>query len=209
MPLQNKVDPWGRLHAVPERGAFLGNRGKIHNEQRQIVAPWRGLAWITCRTEYQGIKRPIFAQNSYSELFFLDEATAFSAGHRPCGDCRKQRFKDFKAAWISSNRDLVQSDNPTIAEIDKIIHGERISENGSKRKYRVSIGQLPSGVFVEYEGIAYLVWGGKLWPWSFDGYGQARKNLLPSTEVDVLTPASIVKLFASGFTPQLHLSAFN
>jgi hypothetical protein len=83
--LQNRVTPRGDLEAVPARGAWLGNRGILHNDQQEIVAPWRHKAWVTCKLEFKGRKRVVFSPGTYSELFFLDEATAFSAGHRPCG----------------------------------------------------------------------------------------------------------------------------
>ena len=95
MPLQNRVTPSGQLQAVSARGAWLGNRGILHDENKQIVAPWRHKAWVTCKLDFPGRHRAIFSPNNNSELFFLDEATAFSAGHRPCAECRKDRYNEF------------------------------------------------------------------------------------------------------------------
>jgi hypothetical protein len=38
MPLQNRVDPWGKLIAVNARGSFLGNRGILHNDQKNYLS---------------------------------------------------------------------------------------------------------------------------------------------------------------------------
>ncbi|MFZ4537427.1 hypothetical protein [Propionivibrio sp.] len=216
MPHQNRVDPLGQLHAVSAKGAFLGNRGILHNDQQEIVAQWRSKAWITCQLEFKGREirvkgeeSRVFAQDSYSELFFLDEATAFSAGHRPCAECRRDRFNEFKAAWIESNREILLAENPAIAEIDKIIHAERVAEGKRKRTYDAQAGSLPAGTIIEAEGKALLVWRGKLLPWSFVGYGRSQALVSPSTLVQVLSPASVVRVFAPGFTPQVHVSAYS
>jgi len=209
MPRQNRVDPWGQLKAVKPKGALLGNRGILHNDKEQIVAQWRSKAWITCQTKFDGRKSTVFEPNSYSQLFFVDEATAFAAGHRPCAECRLERFKEFKAAWIEANRDLIQGEKPTIADIDKVIHAERVTEEKLKRTFTAKLGSLPAGTMIEVDGTPLLVWRGKLLPWSFEGYGKSQASLPSSTSVQVLTPASVVRVFASGFTPQVHLSAYN
>lgn len=130
MPLQNLVDPWGRLHAVEARGTLLGKRGILHNAQKEIIATSARKGWVTCRLEFAGRKREVFSASSYSELFFLDEATAFSAGHRPCAECRRERYTEFKAAWVKANARLARSANPPIAEIDKVMHAERALRGG-------------------------------------------------------------------------------
>ncbi|MCX7175454.1 MAG: hypothetical protein NT159_16315 [Proteobacteria bacterium] len=210
MPLQNRVDPWGQLCAVSPRGALLGNRGILHNDQKQIVTQWRSKAWITCQIEFKGRESVPFAPDSYSQLFFVDEATAFAAGHRPCAECRRERFNEFKAAWIEANRELIQGESPTIADIDKVIHTERVTEEKRKRTFVAQLGSLPAGTMIDVDGTPLLVWPwrGKLLPWSFDGYGKSQASLPSSTSVQVLTPASVVRVFESGFTPQVHLSAF-
>ncbi len=100
MPLQNRVDPHGQLHAVSARGTFMGNRGRLHNAEQQIVSPWKIKPWITCALSFKGYQRGrMMMQNSYTELFFLDEPTAYAAGHRPCAECRRPAYKLFKEAW--------------------------------------------------------------------------------------------------------------
>ena len=207
MPLENRVDPWGRSNAVTARGELMGNRGILHDEHQKIVSQWKHRRWVTCKREFQDIKRKPFSLGNYSELFFLDEATAFAAGHRPCSDCRKDRFKEFKSAWVASNPELLSKPRPSIEEIDKIIHSERAAKGGGKITFEAPINDLPRGTFIDVDGVALLVWRGALLPWSFDGYGPARDVLPPKTFVRVLTPASVVRVFASGFTPKVHLSA--
>lgn len=209
MPLQNRVDPWGQLKAVNAHGTMLGNRGIIHNEQKQIIAPWRGKAWVTCQLRFEGITRAVFSAGSYSELFFIDEATALSAGHRPCADCRRERFNEFKSAWVAANRERVESDNPTIAEIDKVLHAERASADGEKITFDAKLKDLPPGTFIDVDGDAMLLWRGKMRAWSFEGYGKGLALPQSSAIVRVLTPASIVRMLTAGFSPQVNVSAYS
>ena len=209
MPLQNRVDPWGQLKAVSAHGAMLGNRGIIHNEQKQITAPWRGKAWVTCQLRFEGITRAVFSTGSYSELFFVDEATALSAGHRPCADCRRERFNEFKSAWVAANRERVEPDNPTIAEIDKVLHAERASKDGEKVTFEAKIDELPPGTFIDVGGDTMLIWRGRMRAWSFEGYSKGHERPPSSTIVRVLTPASNVRIFSAGFSPQVNVSAYS
>lgn len=205
MPLQNRVTPSGQLEAVSARGAWLGNRGILHDENKRIVAPWRHKAWVNCRLDFPGRHRAVFSPNSYSELFFLDEATAFSAGHRPCAECRRDRFDAFKAAWCAANGEAAGT-KMSIKVIDKVLHSERAIRGGGKVTYLEAFHSIPPGTFVDLEGVAHLFWQGQLYPWSHHGYGQPRAALPASTEVRVLTPASIVAMFRHGFRPQVHES---
>ena len=109
MPLQNRVDPYGKLHAIAARGAWMGNRGILHDDEKRIVAPWRLKRWITCALTFRGRKRQVFAPHRYSELFFLDEATSFAAGHRPCAECRRERYNEFRAAWFEANQAAISA----------------------------------------------------------------------------------------------------
>ncbi len=206
MPLQNRVTPYGQLEAASARGAWLGNRGILHDENKKIVAPWRHKAWVTCKLDYPGRRRTIFSPNNYSELFFLDEATALSAGHRPCAECRKDRYLEFKVAWCAANPEIAGS-NPPIAQIDKYLHLERAIRGGGKVTFNDKLQNLPTGTFIELEGIPYLIWLGKLYPCSHHGYGQSLSVLPEAIHVRVLTPASIVAMFRHGFKPQVHESA--
>ena len=110
MPLQNRVDPYGILHAVEARGAWMGNRGILHDDEKRLVVPWRLKRWITCVLIFKGRKRQVFTPHRYSELFFLDEATSFAAGHRPCAECQRERYNEFRAAWIDFRATLHQQD---------------------------------------------------------------------------------------------------
>lgn len=207
MPLQNRVDPFGALQSVSARGSLLGNRGVLHDQERNIVRPWDRKAWVTCVLDYPGDPQPIFQPNAYSQLFFLDEATAFAAGHRPCGSCRNQRYREFKAQWLSANPGAVSNEKMTVTDIDKVLHAERAVRGGAKVTFEAPVDTLPFGTFIEKDGTAYLVADTVLYPWSFYGYSRAEPLSEPGTTVTVLTPASIVRLFRHGFRPQLDASA--
>nr|WP_298378486.1 hypothetical protein [uncultured Halomonas sp.] len=207
MPLQNRVDPFGRLQAVEARGSLLGNRGQLHDADKSVIRSWKSRAWVTCALEYGDIQRTIFSPNSYSELFFLDEATAFSAGHRPCGSCRHQRYREFKANWLAANPKAELGEKPSIAAIDKVLHIERAARAGGKLTFEAAIDTLPFGTFIEWDGTASIVAAGKLLPWSFHGYGQPVSMPKTGLKVTVLTPESIVRLFKHGFQPHVHETA--
>lgn len=213
--LQNRVDPWGKLHTAPERGAWMGNRGILHNEEKQIVRPWQHKGWVTCRLKYgestrvgNSSREKLFRPGNYSEMFFLDEATAFAAGHRPCSQCRNKRYKEFKQAWAAANRNRISSDDPPYKEIDDVLQGERVLPAGEKRTYLASLDSLPQGTKIELNGKAYLVWRRRLYLWSFSGYTEDKTKRAPATPVQVLTPVSIVKTYSNGFVPQVDVSAF-
>jgi len=201
MPLQNRVDPYGALHAVAARGAWTGNRGVLHDEHRRIVRPWRLERWIVCRLEFKGRHRAVFTPGRWTELFFLDEATAFAAGHRPCAECRRESYEAFRAAFAGPRAARL----PTAPEIDAILHRERLAPDGGKRRYEAELDALPDGTMVEHAGAPSLLWRGQLRPWSFDGYGRAR-SLVPG-KVTVLTPASTVHALGRGYRPQVAIAA--
>ena len=123
MTFQNRIDPWGCLHAVSTRGSLLGNRGKLHNDDLKIVRQSDRKAWVSCELEFNGRKREVFGNSTYSELFFLDEATAFSAGHRPCSSCRPGRYEEFKSRWLATNGPRLSAITSSMTEIDKLLHG--------------------------------------------------------------------------------------
>lgn len=206
MPLQNRVDPWGHLQAVEARGTLFGNRGILHNARQEIVTASARKGWVTCRLTFEGRKREVFSAGSYSELFFLDEATAFAAGHRPCAECRRERYNEFKSAWVKANAGLVQSANPPIAEIDKVMHTERALRGGGKVSFEAPFADLPAGTFIELGTEAFLIWHGRLLRWSFAGYSESQLPPAPATRARVLTPASVVRVFRSGFIPGVHVS---
>jgi len=211
MPLQNRVDPYGRLHVVTERGAWMGNRGILHDKSGRIVAPWRLKRWITCVLSFRGRQRNVFAPHRYSELFFLDEATSFSAGHRPCAECRRERYNEFRARWIAVNSDHASDRRVGADDIDGVLHAQRAIRGGGKKTWQADAAALPPGTLIEYRGRPQLIWNGKLWPWTFAGYEDpvALNSAVADADITVLTPPSIVRVFQSGFRPQVHASAGN
>lgn len=184
----------------------MGNRGILHDDQKRIVVPWRLKRWITCTLTFRGRKRQVFAPHRYSELFFLDEATSFAAGHRPCAECRRERYNEFRAAWTETNSDAADS-KVGADDIDSVLHAQRAIRGGGKKTWQAHSAELPPGTFIEYRGRPHLNWNGKLWPWTFSGYEDPVPSGAAAAEVTVLTPQSIVRLFESGFAPQVHASA--
>ena len=185
----------------------MGNRGILHDESRRILRPWKGKAWVCCVPQYRGVDRkPLFQPNRYSELFFLDEVTAFAAGHRPCAYCQRARFDQFKAAWVQTNHPDTPSNQILVREMDALLHVSRAVRGGGKITYAAHADDLPDGTFVEVDGVAYLKHGGSYRQWSFDGYGKTTE-LPGGVTVVVLTPKPIVQVFAAGFQPLVHGSA--
>jgi hypothetical protein len=208
MPLQNRVNPFGTLVATPARGAWTGNRGVIHNERKEIIKNHAVKYWITCALEYKDFRRKVMSPNRWTELFFLDEATAFAAGHRPCGFCRYADFKRFKNLWVTANGEQYGlTDKTKMDVIDAIIHLERLDKNGLKKTFKAILTTLPDGSFITFDKIseAYLWFQQNLYEWSFDGYTQV-VQFDKSQEVNVLTPLSYVAVFKAGYVPQVHFS---
>ena len=198
MPLQNRVDPYGALHAVAARGAWIGNRGVIHDERRRVVRAWRLERWIVCALEFKGRHRGVFTPGRWTELFFLDEATALAAGHRPCAECRRERFEAFRAAWTAG-----RAEPPRAPRIDTALHAQRIAPGGGKRTYRAAVAALPDGAMIEFDDAPHLIWRGRLWPWRFEGYGPAKPLASGTDTVTVLTPRSSVRALERGYVPQV------
>jgi hypothetical protein len=204
--LQNRVDPRGALHAVAEHGTLMGNRGILHDVNRKIVRQWQHKSWVACVLQFKGVKRSLFSPNNYSELFFLDEATSLSAGHRPCGFCQRSRYQLFKDIWFKANTSALTGPPHAIGLVDKALHVERAVRGGGKVTYPAILSDLPVGTMFECDGVIYLNWSGGQLPWSFKGYGLP-VTIAPSTSVQVLTPPSVVRMFQNGFTPEVHVTA--
>ncbi|MFA6082846.1 hypothetical protein [Mucilaginibacter sp.] len=198
--LQNRVDPYGNIIRTPARGAWLGNRGVLHNAKQEIVRPFKVKAWITCVLEFRGRHREVMQPDRWTELFFLDEATAFSAGHRPCFQCRYQDHQRFKEYWLKGNPQYGFNMKTPITKIDEIIHAERITKDKLKVTYEETLKRLPDGTFVTYGDKPYLIRDGKMHLWSAAGYGQP--IAFPSERLPVLTPCSIVNTFSAGYRPK-------
>src|SRR5262249_2828593 len=168
MPRRNRVTPFGEIIATPERGTFLGNRGILHDAQGQIERTWKVKRWLVCVLEFRARKRTVMTPKRYTELFFLDEATALAAGHRPCAECRHGRFLDFCKAWKIVHPGEGGSQRPSADEIDNHLHSERVTGDRSKQSFMAALDELPDDVFVTVEAWgkqAYLVRSGFLLEW--------------------------------------------
>lgn len=191
-PLQNRVDPWGMLHAVAARGTMLGNRGgKFHRGDRTLgQRRWASRHWICCQLQYKGLHHEPMGRG-YTSLFFLDEVTALAAGHRPCFYCRRTEAK----AFLGGTR---------VEAFDRALHAERLSASDRD----VDVGGLPDGAMVESGGTAYAVRGASLLRWSFAGYGHFISRTAV-TRAKLLTPPMIVSILAAGYEPRWHASALS
>lgn len=200
MPLQNRVDPFGHIHAVPDRGLFMGNRGGCFHRPDQTLKPrhWASRQWIICLLEFKGRKRQLMQPGLYTELFFLDEATALAAGHRPCFECRRDAAKAF--------RDALALPAPVrVADLDARIAGEVQSVlKGQAARETLDPASLPDGAFFASGGTAFLKQGQTGRPWSFAGYG-APSPLPP--QATRLTPQATCTALAAGYRPALHATA--
>ena len=204
MPLQNRVDPFGQIRAVPDRGQFMGNRGGcIHRPDQTLKARhWTSQRWIVCVLDFKGRKRPLMQPGLYTELFFLDEATALAGGHRPCYECRRADALAFRAALDSAG--LVPAAD-RVGKIDALIAGEIQSVmKGECARETVTPATLPDGAFFALRGKAFLKWGNTARAWSFAGYGTP--SPLPARALR-LTPRATCAALAAGYRPALHPSA--
>jgi hypothetical protein len=202
MPLQNRVTPQGDIIATPHRGMFTGNRGIIHDpETKTLTRRWASRAWLTCVCEFKGRRREVMGGRSWTELFFLDEATALSAGHRPCFFCRRDDANRFRAAWEQGNgvaRVLAR-------DIDAVLHRERLSGRNKRLHARtMSLEQLPDGTMVQQGTESFLIVQGRALAWSPASYRKAQNAI---EDAMLLTPPSTLRALLAGYRPVLHPSA--
>jgi hypothetical protein len=203
MPLQNRVTPTGEIIATPHRGMFTGNRGIIHDPATRTLLRkrWASPAWIICVCEFRGWRRKVMGTRSWTELFFLDEATALAAGHRPCFFCRRDDANRFRAAWEEGNgaRKLRAGD------IDTVLHRERL-DHGQKRLHALPAPwpELPDGAMVQVRDESYLIVQGRALLWSPVGYVEALESI---DDAMLLTPPSTLRALRAGYRPVLHPSA--
>lgn len=202
MPLQNRVSPFGELLAETARGGLFGNRGgKFHRDDKTLGRRrYASRQWICCVLSFKGRQRDVWG-HYYTELFFLDEPTAFAAGHRPCFECRRADAVRFAEKFSTRGK------RPSAGEMDARLHRERLLEdNRTKRTHCVSLEELPDGAFVTLgDGDAFAVSGARLLRWSPAGYVEAIRR--PRGTTAMLTPPSILKVLARGYAPQWHPSA--
>jgi hypothetical protein len=200
MPRRNRVTPEGDIVADPARGTLMGNRGRLHGPDGTLgTSRWTTKAWIACALSFGNRRRTIMAPGSYTELFFLDEATAFAAGHRPCAECRRAAFRAFRDLWAAAH-------GPAAApRIDAALHEARVCRDRTKRTFDAPAATLPAGTMIRTGTGPALVLPGALLPWSPAGYGAPRPR--PGGLATVLTPAPVVALYRAGLRPGLHASA--
>lgn len=211
MPLQNRVDPFGAIHAVSERGLFTGNRGIIHNPATRtlLTRRWSTRAWITCTCSFRGRRRELMGpgkngNGSWTELFFLDEVTALAAGHRPCYYCRRPSARAF-AEHLSGS---FNGDVPRAGDIDHRLHRERLAAGAVPIPIdQAALKNLPDGAMIADDRQAFAIWRGDLLPWTFAGYG----NPKPVTELisggRLITPPLTCVALHAGYRPIWHASA--
>jgi hypothetical protein len=210
MPLQNRVDPFGDIHAVETRGLFTGNRGVIHDPATKTLLSrrWTTKAWIICECAFRGRRREVMGRNArsgnagWTELFFLDEVTALAAGHRPCFYCRRQRAREFAECYA----DAFGIAGAKAPEIDARLHGERLASGGVPPTLReAEIRSLPDGAMVAAGRRAFALHRGKLREWGFEGW---RRESVPiadlGADIRLLTPPTTVAVLRSGFRPIWH-----
>jgi len=204
--LQNRVGPQGNIISTSAPGAWMGNRGQLHDRGKTILRPFKLKAWLTCLLQFNNRRRQVMSPGLYTELFFLDEATAFAAGHRPCFECRRADYDRFKVCWLKGNPEYGFNKKTSIRKIDEILHQERIGSNGQKIKFKARFAALPNGTFIQFDNQPFLVAGGQLHQWTPFGYGKGIQQ--PATEeAIVLTPRSTVNAFRGGYVPQMDLTA--
>jgi hypothetical protein len=197
------VTPSGEIVSTPQRGLFTGNRGIIHDPATRTLLNrrWSSKAWLTCLCEFRGRRRDVMATRSWTELFFLDEATAFAAGHRPCFYCRREDAKRFRAAWEKGNG-LSRVRTP---EMDEALHRERL-DGRAKRLHPLPtpLEKMPDGVMVQAGRESYLIAQGRAVWWTRDGYRESKN---PMRDAMLLTPPSTLRALSAGYRPVLHPSA--
>jgi hypothetical protein len=228
MPLPNRVTPFGQFITTPARGMLMGNRGgRIHTDDRKLTGRrWASKQWICCKLDFNDRHRAVWG-NSYTELFFLDEVTAFAAGHRPCFECRRKNAERFAQSFAGTGsksarpresgdpgldsqlrgneRGVGSSSRMSAPAMDDVLHAERL-DGREKRTHAQALDALPDGAMIARGGEAYVVRGDRLLRWTATGYAgaQARPR---SRDVEVLTPPSILTVLARGYAPLWHPSA--
>jgi hypothetical protein len=197
-PMQNRVTPRGEIVAIALRGAWLGNRGHIH-EGTRIVRPYRGIGWVICELEHKGWRLQQWHPRNATILFFHDEAVALAAGHRPCALCRRASYNQFRAAWAAG----LDASLPSAQVMDRRLHADRVDpRTRGQRVHAADWSALPDAAFVLAEDQPALVWGDALIPWTICGYGGPRVRPTRGQAV-VLTPAVTVAALRGGYLPQV------
>ena len=209
MPRRNRTDPFGDLHAVAARGMFLGNRGCLVDDDRQMVRHHVGQLWIICVLSYKDWKSPLDQPRHWTPLFFLDDAVALAAGHRPCGLCR---HRDHLAYREGARVGLGLERFPSATELNRMLARERLSRGRGMTRaadrvlWDAELPALPDGTVIVEDGHPLLVTEGRLLRFSWDGWLETGM-IVTSRQVQVLTPPTSVLALTHGYRPTLHPSA--
>ena len=191
MPRQNRVTPFGDIIAHPARGLVFGNRGCLHDAAGRIRRRYAGRAWIACRLRFKDRRRELLQPGRYTELFFLDDATALAAGHRPCAECRREDYRRFVELWPEGG---------SAAAINARLHAERLTDARTQRRHERAVDEVPDGAFVLRDDAPWLVRGRELVRWTPGGYRDAVARPAGGPAV-VLTPRSTVAVLERGWRP--------
>jgi hypothetical protein len=195
MPRQNRVTPLGEIVAHPARGLLFGNRGCLHDDHGAIRRTHAGRHWIACRLRFKDRRRELMQPGRYTELFFLDEATALAAGHRPCAECRREDYNRFVEQWPGN-----LSVRSRAGALDDQLHAERLTDAGDQRHHDAALDELPDGAFVVRDDTPWVVRSNKLLRWTPAGYTSAIPRPR-GTRARVVTPPSLVTVLRQGWQP--------
>ena len=202
----NRIAPDGTFHAVADRGGMFGNRGQLLDRRGELARPFQVTRWIVCVLDFKGRSRVQWQPGAYTELYFLDEATALAAGHRPCAECRRPAFDAFAAAW---QRAFDLERRPRAPEMDAVLHAVRWAGAAPHRTWPADVAELPDGAVVALDDAWWLVDGPRLREWTFGGYRAARERATVAAPVTVLTPRSTVEVLRAGYRPGVGDTTFS
>jgi hypothetical protein len=201
-PLRNRVTPAGELIATEHHGTMYGNRGVLHNENLALVRRYQVRRWLVCVLEFRGRRRPVMRPRRYTELFFLDEAVALAAGHRPCAECRHVAYQSFLTAWTAAR---ALPAKPAADDIDQVLHWQRRLAGGARVTYPALLSELPDGVFIVHDEEFWLATDDGLHRWTPAGYADRIDQF--DGPAAVLTPRATVEAIRAGYRPLVHLPA--
>ena len=209
MPRRNRIDPFGDLRAVPQRMGFTGNRGCLVDDSRALVRHHNGSLWITCVTEFRGWRHPLDQPHRWTPLFFLDDAVALAAGHRPCALCRRDAYRSYRdalTAGLGRDQPIRAFEINARLNVERLRRGRGLDRSANRRLWSAVSGDLPDGsIVVGDRGEPRLVHGDLTWAFSFDGWVQPRPRS-PTVAVEVITPPTSVVALQHGYAPVLHPS---
>lgn len=211
MPLQNRVTPTGTIIATPARGTMYGNRGGCFHNDDKTLKPrhWASKQWICCVLDFKDRRRAMMQPGRFTELFFLDEATALAAGHRPCFECRRADATRFAEFWLAAHGGEEKSGRASAAAMDDVLHRARLRPNGQSSLWAGPVERLPDGAFIRLLGAPYLLCGPWLYPWTPAGYGAPIPKLSgpEASLIPILTPLPMIAVIERGYRPMLHPTA--